>query len=241
MTLDPARVLGICERRWRNGKRGKRANSADPLLGDECSWADMIDVYEGTAVSIVQRMMARSDWRRRETIAMRRILDTCFRNASEPANFYAMPLYISEGMLLDFDQTIAHGGKWTTGHREHALPLAVNASGTKLLADPQGYLPNLRKALVGPICLMTVDENRKLSTKDHPNPELPFLRYRRKVTAYRVMDGVHVDPDTWSFQDHVDHMKTVPAYASGALRYEQGGKLWADLLSTLASRHIARA
>lgn len=237
--LDPKRVTTICEARWRPGRRGKRANSADPLLGDDCSWADMIDVYEGTAVSIVERMIARTDWRKRETIAMRRILDACFRNASEPAHFYAMPLYVSEGILLAFEARMRDGGSWPSGHDEHVLPLAIYASGTRLLADPAGYLPDLRKALVGPICLMTGEENRKLETKTHPDPQRPFMRYRGNVTAYRVADGAVVDPEAWTFQDHVEHMKTIPAYQTGALRYECGADMWSGVASTLANRLAA--
>lgn len=233
--LDPQRVKTICEARWRPGQRGKRVNSADPLLGDDCSWADMIDVYEGTAVSIVERMMAQASWRKRETIAMRRILDACFRNASEPAHFYAMPLYVSEGILLAFEDRISNGGKWPAGHDEHVLPLAVYASGTRLLADTAGCLPDLRKALVGPICLMTADENRDLETKTHPDPQRPFMRYSGIVQAYRVADGMPVDPETWTFQDHVDHMKTVPAYETGALRYEGGNDMWSAVAARLST------
>lgn len=237
--MEPTRVLTVCGARWPMRKQGKRANLADPLLGDDCSWADMMDVYEATAVQIVMRMLARTDWRKRETIAMRRILDACFRNASEPANFYSMPLYVSGGMLLQFEKTMAEGGKWHAGHAEHVLPLAIYASGTNLLADPARHIPNLRKALVGPICLMTGKEHEDIETKTHPDPGLPFLRYRGIVDAYRVVDGAWVDPDRWTFQDHIEHMKVFPAYRTGAERYERDADMWAEALSTIALRQAA--
>jgi hypothetical protein len=199
----------------------------------------MIDVYESIAVGIVGKMIGRSDWRKRETIAMRRVLDTTLRNASEPANFYAMPLYVSEGLLLAYERAAATGEKWPADHDEHVLPLAIYASGTNLLADPLRHVPDLRKAIVGPICLMTSEENGRLDTKTHPDPERPFMRYRGKVQAYRVSDGTAVDPETYAFQDHVDHMRTVPAYATGAIRYEQGRDMWSDLCAELAQRRAA--
>lgn len=235
MRLDPERVTRICQLRWKDGRRGKRANTADPLLGDDCSWADMIDVYEGIAVGIVETMIGRNDWRKRETIAMRRILDTALRNASEPANFYAMPLYVSEDLLLGYEGAAASGGRWPADHDEHVLPLAVYASGTNLLADPLRCIPDLRKAVVGPICLITPDENRRLDTKRHPDPQRPFMRYSGKVQAYRVADGMAVDPETWTFQDHVDHMRTVPAYSTGAVRYERGRDMWSGVCSRIAA------
>lgn len=237
MTLAPERVRAICARRWRDARKGKRANSADPLLGDDCSWADMIDVYESIAVGIVAKMIGRTGWRKRETIAMRRVLDTTLRNASEPANFYAMPLYVSEGLLLAYEQTASTGARWPADHDEHVLPLAIYASGTNLLADPLRCIPDLRKAIVGPICLMTPEENRLLDAKTHPDPDRPFTRYEGRIRAYRTSDGTEVDCATWTFQDHVDHMKTVPAYATGALRYEQGHDMWGDLVRRIGGGH----
>lgn len=232
--LDAGRVRAICEARWKAGRRGKRANTADPMLGQDCTWADIIDVCEGAAVGVVEKMLQGTGWRKRETIAMRRIVDTCFRNASEPANFYAMPLYVSEGMLLEMEKAAESRSKWPPDYDEHVLPLAIYASGTNLLADPVRCIPDLRKALVGPICMVTSDENRRLDTKKHPDPDHPFMRYRDKVQAYRVADGMPIDPLAWTFQDHVDHMKTVPAYSTGAVRYENGRDLWAGVRGTLA-------
>lgn len=237
--LEAARVRAISEARWKPGRRGKQANTADPMLGQDCTWADIIDVCEGAAIDVVERMLKGSGWRKRETIAMRRIIDTCFRNASEPANFYAMPLYVSEGLLLAMEQAAATRSKWPSDHDEHVLPLAIYASGTNLLADPLRHIPDLRKALIGPICLITAEENRLLDTKRHPDPERPFMRYSGKVQAYRVSDGEAIDPETWTFQHHVDHMKTVPAYSTGAIRYEQGGDLWSGVRERLEPKRAA--
>lgn len=238
MDMTPERVARICQLRWKAGAAGKRAKTSDPLLGSDCSWADMMDVCEGIAVSIVETMLSREDWRKRETISMRRIIDTAFRNASEPANFYAMPLYLSHGMLLAFEKAGETGSKWPSGHDEHVLPLAVYASGTNLLADPLACIPDLRKALVGPICLVTAEENSRLSRKTHPDPNRPFMRYDGLIETYRVLDGVRVYPETWTFQDHLDLMKKVPAYSTGAIRYEREDDPW-HKVRQMATRRMA--
>lgn len=225
--LSPEQVLAICLKRWPNGKGGKRANMQDPLLGSDASWADLIRICENSAIAILSNLLDDRIWRKREMIAMRRIVDTCLRNASEPANFYAMPLYISGGLLKAFENRTEK--TWPGFRTEHVLPLAVYASCTNIAADPVGCIPHVRKAMIGPICRVTADEDNRLERKGTPDPARPFLRYRGLIEAYNTVTGERIDPDNWTFDDHVALMKEVPAYSTGADLYAGADNPWNDL------------
>jgi hypothetical protein len=220
-------VLEVVSLIW--GPR-KRRNLADPDLGG-APWSATISIYEGLVEDALARAR-RGGFHKRELIAFRRIIDQCFRNASEAPGFYAVPLYASERYLADAIGALrTHQVKgvnrkptFARGEREHVLPLSIHASGTEILADPERYLPQARRAVVGPVCRVRKDEHDAMKRKTSPDPEHPFLRYAAAgVVAYRTMDGGRIDPAAWSYEDHLDYMETQPAYATGAALLRSAG------------------
>ena len=218
-TIPAADVLEVASLVW---GADKRANLADPALGG-VPWTSTIAIYEGT-VDYALAQAARGGLHKRELIAYRRIIDQCFRFASDAPNFYGMPLYASDGFLraamecAERRREIRGRGKpkFPAGEGEHVLPLSL-ASGTAILSDPDRYLPQARRAMVGPVCRVTNTEHKRMKSTTSPDPERPFMRYAQaEVVAYRTIDGERVDPETWTFEDHLDYMATQPGFATGA-------------------------
>lgn len=234
-------VVRVCAELW---KGEKRRNLMDPNLGDT-PWNAIIEVTEGIVEDMVRRMATKPRWRTRELIAFRRVMNTAFRNASEPPAFYGVPLYVSEGVLQGASAELERRqrsnsrskSKLSRGRLEHALPLGVFASGTRVIRAPRANLPGIRRAFTGPICRVTAEENDLLSAKSHPDPDFPFLRYAKaEVTAYRVMDGIWVDGRTYRWSDHVEHMLGFPSYETGALMLEGGEAHWRRVLDETGFR-----
>lgn len=241
--FTPEEVLASCAELW---GPAKRRNLMDPDLGNT-PWSAMIAVSEGIIEDILRRMVSRANqgWRRRELIAFRRAMDVTFRIASEPPAFYGVPLYVSGGVVEATCKVLeqrrsSNGqdkGRLSRGLLEHVLPLRAFASGTQVIRDPVQNLPGIRRAIVGPICRVTSDENKQLPRKEHPDPRYPFLRYTLNgVEAYRVVDGSHIDGSTYRWEDHVKHMMQFPSYASGAQMLESGEVYWNRVLAETGFR-----
>ncbi|WP_375271382.1 hypothetical protein [Sphingomonas sp.] len=214
----------------------KRRNAESPTMGRDATWAQMIAIYEGVVIDTLTRLASAPKWSKLELIGARRVIDHAFRCASEPPSFYAGALYVSGGRLAQIARWRAACGEGPGGPAiprgivEHVLPLATFASGTRVLKSPAAELPQARRALLGPVCVITREENARLATKTHPDPERPFLRYAGIADVYRTTDGTRLDPDHYTFADHAALMRSVPAYASGAALLDTAAKDWAAAL-----------
>jgi hypothetical protein len=218
--LDCDDVLSILTLRWpQNSVR--RRTLHDGNLGQDCSWAQIIDIYESTVAHHLWIVAATPGMPSRMKIAHRVIIDSCLRKASDMAQFYSIPLYVSAGFLAEVDL----GNRRYDGHTEHVIPLSL-CSGTRMMDDP-ALFQTFRMAAIGPLCKVSVQEHQDLNRralKTHPDAGLPFLRYDGLIDVYRTDNGHRVDGRTWTFAAHLDLMKLFPAYATGATHYEAGAR-----------------
>jgi hypothetical protein len=244
-SFSPSDVLALRDCAW--GPR-KRRNAALPMMGRDATWAQMIAMFEGVVIDTLTRLAPRVDWSQLELIGARRVIDHALRCASEAPAFYAGPLYVSGGHLA----AIAHWKQARDANApetprsaprgivEHVLPLATFASGTRILRDPATHLPDVRRAILGPVCVVTRAENLRLPAKHNPDPAHPFQRYAGIADVYRTTDGKRIAA-TLPYNDHIAAMAQVPAFASGAALMTEGPAFWSEALARSGYRGHAIA
>jgi hypothetical protein len=220
--MTPDEVLRLVGRCW--GPKKKR-NLASPTLGEGISWAENIAVVEEIIEDCIRRSLTSPYRSSRANIARRITIDKAARSVSDTPHFYSLPLYVSEGLLLgiiQLDVPNPQSSRQTKialppHTREHTVPLAVHLSGERILANPEMYLPNLRRALAAPISYVTKEEDKALqkhAVKTHEIPFFPFRRYHGIAKIYRTDTGEEVDLQRFTFRDHLRVMALHPAYAS---------------------------
>jgi hypothetical protein len=230
---EALQIIGIL---W--GQR-KRSNLNNPALGGGDTWHDAILAAEEVVEDALRRVMTSPLVGSRINIVRRNAINDAVRKATRFAPFYSRELYVSTGLLEGAAQKIERGLsglKALPARRfEHVIPLSVHGSGTRLIQDVSTELPMLRRALLGPTCLVTEEEDKLLKdrVKTHPRPLLPFLRYHRLVEVRRTNDGSIVEANTFTFRDHIRYMESMPGYATAVPLFGHGKRRWRRFLDEI--------
>lgn len=240
--LDDAEAVRLCRRIW-GGKAS--FNLSCPRAGGDATWGEIIAVAEETIAAILTLHLRSPIQGKRAEIERRCALDGVARRASLYPSAYATPLYVSEGFLdlaAAEDARLALAGgrqrvlKEPPHCREHVIPVAVHGSGQRILEDPDANLPRIRRTFLSPICLISRQEDESVRgshVKGHDAPFHPFSRYAGKAVVRRTDTGERIDPDVFTFRDHLDLMLEHPAYASGVPLFRSGAATWRSRLSEI--------
>jgi hypothetical protein len=246
--MTPEEVLRLRDLVW---GPAKLRNLASPTLGEGPrgqTWADILIVAEEIVEDALRRAMTSPVQGERAQIGRRCAINDAVRKATVYPGFYSMPLYVSEGFLADVaaaETALPPFGASSRRRRsvarpacceEHVVPIAVHCSGTKIIADPETNLVKLRRTLLGPICLLTRDEDAALpdgSRKRSERPNRPFRRYLGIADIRRTDDGTRIDPETFSFRDHLRIMSSHPAYATAVALFHPGARTWRDRVAAM--------
>lgn len=239
--MTPADVQYLVSRAW---GRAKIANLNSPTLGDGQSWAENIMVVEEIIEDVLRRSILSPLQSARAQIVRRMAINNSARDVSNTPRAYALPLYISEGLLLNIANSDAKAIPFKRGkkpliklsdlHVEHTVPLAQFCSGTRILANPDEVLPLLRRAIISPISYITNTEKKsikKADVKKSVTPFFPFRRYEFKV--YHTVTGEFINPEHFSFRDHIRVMGGFPAYATAVPLFRTGKRDWRTRIATI--------
>jgi hypothetical protein len=240
--MDDAEAVRLCDRMW-SGAEAR--NLLDPCAGGDATWARVVEVAEDLILSVLALHLADASGSKRAEIERRCALDGVARRASIYPTAYARPLYVSDGFLADAaaaDRRQASAGK--AGRklkepphcREHVVPVSVHGSGKRILNDPELHLPRIRRTFLGPICYISNAEDdrvRETNVKGHDAPFHPFSRYRGIATVRRTDTGEALDPDGFTFRDHLRLMSAHPAYATAVPLFRDGAATWRRRISEL--------
>lgn len=227
---DALRIAGVL---W---SKRKRCNLESPTLGGGDTWHDAILAAEEVVEDALRRVMTSPLVGGRINIVRRNAINDAVRKATRFAPFYSRELYVStkllEGAALKIERGLSGSKALPSRRFEHVVPLSVHGSGTRLIEDVSTELPMLRRALLGPTCLVTEEENKLLKdrVKTHPRPLLPFLRYRGLVEVRRTDDGSIVKAETFTFRDHLRYMEAMPGYATAVPLFSRGKRHWRRFL-----------
>ncbi|GBQ23562.1 hypothetical protein AA0472_1141 [Acetobacter estunensis NRIC 0472] len=207
--FDEDEIISALNIFWPKKKKARK-NLQDEYLGGKCKWIDIIKIYEETVKNHLDAIKNNPNSSKREKIARRIIIDSCLRTPGDYPLFYAMPLYVSGGFISE----IKKGNLKFPKIKEHVIPLSL-CSGTKMIENPELF-EVYQKSVIGPICLITTNEDKGLKEfrKNHPNIEKPFLRYSGVIDVYNTLDGSKIDCSDFSFYDHINIMDKCPAYRS---------------------------
>lgn len=236
MTQDEA--MRIIDSLWSDRKR---RNLASPTLGGGETWRDAILAAEEVVEDALRRVASSPLVGPRINIVRRNAINDAVRKATHFAPFYSRELYVSTRLLEGAAQRMQEGrsgAKAFPGRRfEHVIPLSVHGSGTRLIEEMATELPMLRRALLGPTCLVTTEEDAGLKdrVKTHPRPFVPFLRYEGLVEVRRTDTGAIVEPNAFTFRDHLRYMSTQPGYATAVPLFAHGARRWRAFLDGLGS------
>jgi len=246
--MTPQEVLRLRDLVW---GPAKLRNLSSTTLGEGPrgqTWADILVVAEEIVEDALRRAMTSPVQGERAQIGRRCAINDAVRKATVYPGFYAMPLYVSEGFLADVATAEAALQPADPGSKrrrsvsrpacceEHVVPIAVHCSGTKIIAEPETNLVKLRRTLLGPICLITRGEDATLpagSRKRSERPNRPFQRYAGVADIRRTDDGTRIDPETFSFRDHLRIMAAHPAYATAVPLFHSGARTWRDRVAAM--------
>lgn len=237
---DALRIVGVL---WGNRKR---RNLESPTLGGGDTWHDAILAAEEVVEDALRRVVTSPLVGSRINIVRRNAINDAIRKATRFASFYSRELYVSTGLLEGAARKIERGlsgAKAFPSRRfEHVIPLSIHGSGTRLIENVSTELPMLRRALLGPTCLVTEEEDKLLKdrVKTHPRPLLPFLRYKGLVEVRRTDNGSIVKADTFTYRDHLRYMKTMPGYATAVPLFSRGKPHWRRFLDELGPINLKR-
>jgi hypothetical protein len=246
--MTPTEAMRLTGLIW-HGK--KLRNLACPRMGHVDTWADVILTAEEAIAAVVDLSINSPLNGPRCQIVRRRMIDQAIRGVTTNPSFYSRPLYVSEGHLLRIAAAEAAMPAPAPGRRprrpkepacreEHVIPLAVHASGKEIIADPERNLRRLRRTFLGPICIVTPqeDDDIRLSkgrVKGHERPDRPFQRYDGIATVRLTRTGAIVDPKTWTFRSHLAEMSVNPAYATAVPLFAHGSKVWLERIARIRS------
>jgi len=237
-------VIRLCSLIW-NGK--KLRNLADPRMGKDDTWHDIILACEEVVLDMVRLSLTSSLKGSRCGIVRRCAIDHAIRGVTNSPCLYTRPLYVSEGHLLRIAEAetamLATPGRRRTVREpscreEHVVPLAVDASGRKILEDPEGHLRRVRRKFMSPVCIVTPDEDLELTRikdrlKGHERPNRPFQRYADVADIRLTRNGARIDPASFTFRDHLREMSMQPAYATAVPLFASGSRHWVAALAAL--------
>jgi hypothetical protein len=213
--LSPERAKTAFEQLFSSKKIA--AMRGETLTARGVGWAELIDVniemIKRHLSLVLERRSSNKQLKASELIEVRCAIDAALRRASTRPSQYAAPLYFSD---LIARKALDIAGDKSTIRRvaEHAVPLAALLSGAKLLADPDHSLEKLSRVVIAPICVIDKSEDPK-NRKSHPDIEKPFLRYADAgIIVYTASDFTPVNPETFTWRDHISEMSKFALYAS---------------------------
>lgn len=240
--IDEAEAVRLCDRMW----SGAEAHNLQcPRAGGDATWAEIIAVCEELILTVLALHLKDPSGSKRAEIERRCALDGVARRASVYPTFYSRPLYVSDGFLeevsaADVRQTAAGRGRYKLVEppscQEHVIPVSVHGSGKKILGNPEMHLPRIRRTFLAPICLITKTEDdgvRKRNVKGHEAPFHPFSRYQGIATVRRTDTGEAIDPERFTFRDHLRLMSGHPVFATAVPLFRNGAATWRRRISEL--------
>jgi hypothetical protein len=225
----------------------KKRNLASPMLGD-ATWHDILVVTEETVEDALRRALTSPVQGKRARISRRCVINDAVRKATIYPLQYSLPLYVSDGFLADVAAAEARLAPATASSKrrrsvpmpkcclEHVVPIAVHCSGSRIIAEPEKNLRHLRRTLLGPICLITKDEDHRIDPtlrKRNDRPNRPFGRYKGVAEIRRTDTGERIDKEGFSFRDHLRVMASHPAYATAVPMFNGAAAAWRDRIAQI--------
>ena len=225
----------------------KKRNLASPVLGD-ATWHDILVVAEETVEDALRRALTSPVQGERARIGRRCVINDAVRKATIYPVHYSVPLYVSEGFLTEVaaaEARLAPAAASSKRRRsvrmpqccvEHVVPIAVHCSGSRIIAEPEKNLRYLRRTLLGPICLLTKEEDRRIDPslrKRNDRPNRPFGRYEGVTEIRRTDTGERIDREGFSFRDHLRVMASHPAYATAVPMFSGAAAAWRDRIAEI--------
>ncbi len=242
--MNDEEAVRLCALIW---KDKKLRNLADPRMGEGDTWHDIIIACEEVVLETVRLSLTSRLSGPRCGIVRRCAIDHVIRGVTNSPGLYTRPLYVSEGHLAGI--AAAEAALVPTNGRtrslkqppcryEHVVPLAVDASGKKILKDPEKHLRRIRRKFMSPVCVVTPGEDKELERikdrlKGHERPNRPFQRYDGVADIRLTRNGARIDPTTFTFRDHLREMSMQPAYATAVPLFTTGSRHWVAALAEL--------